>query len=167
MKFLLYSLICILACTALLIVVPLISFGTDYDKVVLDAARAFGIEADEYRIEFKNNIVSAGGETVQGRNIGYEKDGKKTHIIEIKKQSLRVFTVKTIFHEFAHAAQYKYNLDFGNYNREQHAEMLAYKTMQKSGYWWDSLHMVAFHILGASPAEYRVPSELLKITFSA
>jgi len=148
-----------------LITVPFLSFGKSLDYVVADAATAFGITEDEYSVEFTNNLTDAHGNSVYGLYTFERREGKIFHIIQIRNTFSRPIMVATIFHEFAHAAQTKYNLDFGDLTIEQHAEILSFSVMRDAGYVWDSLHLLPVHLF-AKPQEYRAASQIWNISFT-
>ena len=152
----------------MIIFVPLVSFNNkSVEEIGVDAARAYGLSRHEYRIEEKEELLNDKGKNIQGAYAGYEYVGRhRVHIVQVKKQSVRVFMIATIFHELAHAAQDKYNLDFGKYTREQHAEILCFKTMVNNNYWWESIHLLSLHTFFSKPSEYRVPTELWQIAFT-
>jgi hypothetical protein len=136
---------------------PFIGVGKNYDAVIADAARMYGLEAHEYEIVFTDKvIINAAGEEATG--LFHEENG--VYVIKVHKTFSRPYTIATIFHEFAHAAQKKYNLDTGKYNKEQHAELLAFNTMWQSKYWWNAVHMLGMHSFYLKPPEYRVTYEL-------
>ena len=147
---------------------PFIGFGKNLNAVCADAARMFGIDENEYRVEFVKKVVNASGEAVNGTfNISFEDSETGEYIIRIQKSPIsRTFTVGVIFHEFAHAAQHKYKLKLDGYTREQHAEMLAFNMMWRSGYWWNGVHMLMLHTLNAKPVDYRVSKQLWNIAAS-
>ena len=153
LKFLLFLLIAVVVVMGM----PFIGFGKNLDAVCKDAARYFGIDEDEYEVRFVKRVVSATtGENVNGTfNIDFEKG---VYSIRVQKSFSRPFTIGVIFHEFAHAAQHKFNMedrgDFGKYTREQHAELLAFKMLWSTGYWWNGLHMLFMHSFRAKPKEY-------------
>ena len=160
---------CTLIFTLLFAIVPLISLSSkSYELVAADAARAFGIQEHEYVVEFLPRVTNAQGRSVQGLYTAIQNpDGTITHHIQIRVHHLRVMTIGTIFHEFAHAAQVKFNLSSPSFNIEQHAEIMSFSAMRNSGYWWYSLHLLTFHTFFAKPAEYRVPSYLWQIALGA
>ena len=146
---------------------PFLSFGKSLDEVVIDAAHFFGIEEHEYEIEFiSGRVLNAAGEEVSGTINEYEcEEGSIVYKIRIQRSILRPLTIATIFHEFAHAAQLKYELldkydMFGEYNREQHAELYAFNVMWQSGYWWNAVHMLILHTFGGKPSQYRAPATM-------
>ena len=144
----------------LLVFVPLVTFNnTSYEKIAADAANAYGLRSAEYQIEFLSEVKDGQGKSVQGNYFGYD-HASGIHRIQVKKQSMRVFTIATIFHEFAHAAQEKYDLKLGKYNREQHAEILCFSTIMSTPYWWEGIHLLSLHTFFAKPTSYRVPQEL-------
>jgi len=150
----------------LLFTVPLITFRhTPYEKVCAAAAESYGISPAEYQVQFVKDLKDEIGESVQGLYLGCNLiDGVKVFKIQISDQPLRVLMTEAIFHEFAHAAQDKYDLSFGKYTREQHAEILSFSVMQKNGYWWESLYLLTAHTFFEKPASYRAPGELWQIT---
>jgi hypothetical protein len=149
------------------IVAPFISFGKSYEAVILDAASVYGFSPDEYRIEFKDELTDNEGNDVCGLYYGTENvDGTDVHIIEIKNHFLRTVIVETIFHEFAHAAQAKYDLDNQGYSMEQHAEILCFSTMWNNGYGWDALHLLPSHTFFAKTKEYNAADELWQIALT-
>jgi len=148
-------------------IVPLVTLNTQsYHQIAVQAANAFGIQENEFVIEFKDDLRNKNGRQVQGLYIGNRIiNDTRVHHIQVRKQHFRVLTISTIFHEFAHAAQFHHNLCTGDLNKEQHAELLAFTAMQQNGFWWESLHMLTLHTLNAKPVEYRIPSELWAMTF--
>ena len=158
---------CIL--TIVVLVTPFIGFGKCYYAVAADAARMFGIYEHEYRITFyRGRLLNAAGESVSGTFTLTRDGAEDTRIftIRVRRYISRPMTIATIFHEFAHAAQYKFNLICdrgyfnGRYNREQHAEVLAFNKMWQSGFWWNSIHMLTMHTFWGKPSEYRAPRTL-------
>jgi len=147
------------------ITVPFVGFGNSFDPVVVDAANAFGIEDHEYEVEFVDNLKDRHGKKVYGLYTYERRNGELFHIIQIRNTISRPAMVATIFHEFAHAAQIKYGLDFGDLNVEQHAEVLGFSVMRASGYRWDSIHLLPTHMF-AKPTEYRVPDQLWNIALT-
>jgi len=148
-----------------LITVPFIGFGKSLDYVVTDAAAAFGIEETEYSIEFSDNLTDKHGNSVYGLHTFERRDGEIFHIIKIRNTISRPAMVATIFHEFAHAAQIKYRLDFDGLTIEQHAEVLSFSVMRENGYIWDSLHLLPTHMF-AKPTDYRAPGQLWNIALT-
>jgi len=149
------------------IVAPFISFGKSYYDVAADAARMFGIYEHEYRVTFyRGRMVNAAGQEVSGTfNLALDGEANLIFNIRVRRGLSRPMTIATIFHEFAHAAQYKFNLVDENgyqngYNREQHAELMAFNMMWQSGYWWNSIHMLTMHTFWAKPSSYRAPSSM-------
>jgi hypothetical protein len=155
--------LCILGIS--LITVPFIGFGSSLDYVVADAANAFGIEESEYSVEFIDNLTDRHNNKVYGLHTFERRDGEIFHIIKIRNTFSRPAMVATIFHEFAHAAQVKYRLDFGDLTIEQHAEVLSFSVMRDAGYIWDSLHLLPTHMF-AKPTEYRAVNQLWSIAFT-
>ena len=150
----------------LALVVPMISFGKSLDAVAADAARMYGIEA--YTIEFKDKLTNSNGSRVNGLYLGFVMvEGQPVHQIRVQNSIFRPTVVATIFHEFAHAAQTQFNLDLGEYNKEQHAEILSFGVMWANGYWWDALHLLTLHTVGGKPADYRAAGELWNIATTA
>jgi len=147
------------------ITVPFIGFGKSNDLVVVDAAAAYGIEQDEYSIQFVNSLKDKQGNSAYGLYTYERKDGQVFHKIQIRNTISRPMMVATIFHEFAHAAQVKYKLDIGELTVEQHAEVLSFSVMRQSGYTWESIHLLPSHLI-AKPKEYRATSQLWNIAFT-
>jgi len=141
--------------------VPFIGFGKSYEKVSADAAALYGLDINNYQVSFQKTVRNSKGETVQGL-IQYN-DEKP--VIQVQKCWSRPMVIATIFHEFAHAAQYAYSLDTGKLTREQHAEVLSFSVMWSSKYWWNSLHLLPVHMVG-KPAEYRATNVLFNIMFT-
>ena len=152
----------------LFLAVPFISFGKEtYNEICADAAQLFGLNEDEYRVEFLKNVVNASGRPVDSL-FNYDDYNVKTiYTIQVKKTISRALTIGNIFHEFAHAAQHKYNMDFGGYTREQHAEMLAFNTLWKSTYQWNAVHMLTLHSFRAKPSDYLVTKEVWDIALTS
>ena len=150
----------------LFLVVPLISFGgDDYETVASRAAATFGIGEDEFTIEFTNDLRNSQGQSVAGLYLGIEViNDRKVHRIKVQRHFLRVITVGTIFHEMAHAAQFHHGLCPGEFNLEQHAEILAFHAMQQSGFWWYSLHMLSFHTFHLKPTQYIATAQMWSMT---
>ena len=148
--------------------VPFVSFGKNYDAVCADAAAYFGIDADEYEVHLeKGRVLNAAGEEVNGTfNVELDGQANGVYIIRAQKSFSRPWTIATIFHEFAHAAQHKYNLDLGTRTREQHAELLAFNTLWRSGYWWNATHMLFIHTLHLKPSDYLAPAALWTAVFT-
>ena len=150
---------------------PFINFGgahkNNFEQVVRDAAAHFGIEEHEYEIQFlSGRFLSAGTNAVQGNiRMDFSEELTRKYVITIHTSLSRPMVISTIFHEFAHAAQdkFRYSMYFGNYNKEQHAEILAFHAMWNSRYWWDALHMLTMHTFPMKPSEYRIPRTLWKI----
>jgi hypothetical protein len=141
---------------ALLLVVPFVSFGKSYELVVADAAAFFGVSEDEYVVTFSDKVITSRGESVYGLvTMSTLESGDTMHNIQIKKSFSRPIVVASIFHEFAHVAQHKYDMDFGDHSQEQHAEALSFQVMWKNGYWWDALHLLPSHLLHAKSTDYR------------
>jgi len=143
---------------------PFLSFGKSLEAVAADAARYFGIDEDEYEIRFLKKVINAQtGEEVNGtHNIVFDDNTNPVHSIQVQKSFSRPFSIAVIFHEFAHAAQDKYNMkdSFGKFTREQHAELLAFKMLWRTGYWWNATHMLLMHTFHAKPKEYLVAKQL-------
>ena len=162
--------VCIVILAAFL-VAPFFSWGASYDTIVADAALLFGIDEDEYELTFyTGTLLNAADEEVSGTfsTIARNVDGetKTIFIIRVRKYTFRPLTISTIFHEFAHAAQYKYDLlddsdKHGEFSREQHAELLAFDTLWRSDHWWNSVHMLYMHMFWGKPADYRAPGVIL------
>jgi len=151
---------------ACVMTLPFISFGKSLKSVAVDAAQAYGIEDCEYTIEFVKSFEDDDiGENVYGYHYYEEIDGQMHHTIKIRKASSRPIVIGTIFHEFAHVAQVKYDLDFGNLTNEQHAEILSFSVMRANGYKWDSVHLLPIHMF-AKPSEYRVSNQLWHIALT-
>jgi hypothetical protein len=137
---------------------------TPFDVVVADAARLFGLEEDEFEIVFVDDLRTRDGMQVHGMHTSVRVgEDKHIHRIQIRNHPIRVIMTATIFHEFAHAAQIKYDMDFGDYNVEQHAEILSFQTMWNGGYRWDALHLLPLHALGGKNEFYNVRSELFQV----
>lgn len=146
-----------------LFIVPFISFGKDYDAVCADAARMYGIKPEEYEVHFSNGkVLNASGVGVAGTfNVALDDDAHGIYVIQVEKAAMsRPMTIATIFHEFAHAAQHKYNLSYDGITVEQDAELLAFNTMWRSGYWWNAVHMLWMHTFHFKPGNYLVPGKL-------
>ena len=146
-----------------LFIAPFISFGKSLDKVCADAARMYGIGEGEYEVHFSSGrVLNAIGQGVSGTfNVKQSDESLDFYSIQVEKDSLsRSMTVATIFHEFAHAAQRKYKLDLEGNTVEQDAELLAFNTMWRSGYWWEAVHMLWVHTFHFKPSEYLVPGKL-------
>jgi len=163
LKFLLFFMIAVIVFLGM----PFIGFGKSLEAVAADAARYFGIGEDEYEIRFLKKVVNAQtGEEVNGTHkwdfIKTEDGVKPIHSIEVQKSFSRPFSIATIFHEFAHAAQDKYDMrdSYGDFTREQHAELLAFRMLWRSGYWWNGTHMILMHTFRAKPKEYLVAGHL-------
>jgi len=155
-----------MAVAIVIVSVPFISFGKSLEQVCTDAARHFGINEDEYEMHFtRGKVVTAAGEEVNG-NIVFNEEGRAVYTIRVQKSYSRPFTIAVIFHEFAHAAQHKYRLDYQGYNAEQHAELLSFNTMWRSGYWWNAVHLLYMHSWHAKPKDYLVPRELWNIALT-
>ena len=105
------------------LILPLVSFNAlSYDEICAKAASVYGIGSDEYVVEFKNVIETQQGNKYSGLYSGYKTvKGVRVHDIQIKNSFFKSTVIATIFHEFAHAAQTKYDLDFGDHTKEQHA----------------------------------------------
>ena len=142
--------------------VPFFGFGKSYEKVSAEAAALYGLDINDYEVSFQKKVRNSQGESVQGI-IAYS--GEKKPTIKIQKSWSRPMVIATIFHEFAHAAQYAYDLDMGNYTREQHAEVLSFSVMWSSKYWWNCLHLIPVHMVG-KPKEYRATNDLFSIMFT-
>ena len=135
----------------------------DYNAVIRDAARLYGINEDEFNVTFINKPIlnaATGEESVGLWHFDIDNRANGIHNIQIQKSISRPMAIATIFHEFAHAAQYKYKLQHPNYTTEQHAELMAFNTMWNSKYWWNATHMLTMHTIKLKPAEYRVTNEL-------
>jgi len=146
---------------------PFIGFGKSYDKIIADAARAFGINEGEYEVHFTKTVVNAKGEEVSGTfNVVLDGQANGIYTLHIQKSYSRTFTVGVIYHEFAHAAQHKYYLSPGNYSKEQHAELLAFNALWHSKNWWNAVHMISLHTWHAKPKDYLVPREIWKTTLT-
>ena len=144
-------------------IVPFFSFGKSYDQVCLDAARMYGINEGDYEIHFSfGKVLNASGESVNGTfNVSLDGEAHGVYVIQVQKSEFsRSMTVATIFHEFAHAAQHKYNLDLYGNTVEQDAELLAFNTMWRSGYWWDAVHMLWMHSFHFKPSNYLAAKKL-------
>ena len=154
--------------TLAFLTVPLASFSKlSYDEICAQAAGFYGITESEYNVAFTSQITSDAGRDLTGLYKGYNiQSGIKVHNIEIKKSWLRSTVIATIFHEFAHAAQVKYDLDLTDHTREQHAEILSFSIMWENGYRWEALHLLPCHTLRAKPAEYNVSRELWDIALT-
>ena len=141
--------------------VPFIGFGKSYEKVSADAAALYGLDINNYDVSFHKTVRNNKDQEVQGL-ITY---GEKKSVIRIQKSWSRPMVIATIFHEFAHAAQYAYALDTGKFTREQHAEVLSFSVMWSSKYWWNCLHLLPVHMIG-KPAEYRATGTLFSVVFT-
>jgi len=155
------------------VISPFISFGACNYTVASDAARMFGIEEHEFRITFySGTLLNTRGEAVSGT---FQKQSTSTgpmFNIRVRNYLSRPMTIATIFHEFAHAAQYKYNMLCENrlynntYNHEQHAELLAFDKLWRSHYRWNALHMPIMHTFGGKPGFYRAPTSMWRSIFT-
>jgi len=162
MKILLLSILILLGTFSAAVIVPFFSWdNTCYNQVAADAAEMFDLDINEFNIVFSRNVVSASGQPVQGVFRTSKTEEKKT--IEINTSWSRPMVISTIFHEFAHAAQYKHELCGGDLNHEQHAEALAFDAMWNSKYWWNAVHMLTLHMAAGKPADYRTPASLWNI----
>lgn len=149
----------------LFLLVPFVSFGKDLNAVAADAAALYGFDHDQYVITFDNEVKNSKGENISGVYQGYATvESKKVHYIRVQKHLFRPITIATIFHEFAHAAQYQYELDMGTLSREQHAEILSFTTMWQGGYKWNAIHLLNIHLVG-KPKEYRIPELIWNTAF--
>jgi len=166
---------------AILLVSPFMNFGKCLDQAVNDAARMFGIAGHEFNVTFySGRLLNARGQSVSGtitfeREIDTENERINTVFnIRIRRYLSTPMTIATIFHEFAHAAQYRFNLvcrETGycprGYNREQHAELMAFQKMWRSDtYWWNALHMLTMHTFWGKPTEYRAPGSMWRAFFT-
>jgi len=152
-------------CALVFITVPFISFGKPLSIVVADAAHANGIDEHEYSIEFSSKLKDKHGSTAYGTYTYVLRDGQIHHIISVRKTFSRPIMIGTIFHEFAHAAQTKYELALDGLTVEQHAEVLSFSVMRASGYKWDSVHLLPTHMFAKSK-EYNVSSQLWSIALT-
>ena len=157
-----WSIFAIISVTLIVLFIPFIGFGgKSYTAVCADAARMYGLDISDYKITFQSTVKDVHGESVEGL---FQIQNTKQSII-IDENWSRPMVIATIFHEFAHAAQYRYKLDMGKYTIEQHAEILSFYMMWNSSYHWDAVHMITEHLLG-KPPEYRATGDLLKIFFT-
>ena len=143
--------------TTLALIIPFIGFGGSYETVIADAASAYNLDINDYEVVFKDSEVNAYGESVQGL---YRVKGAKETITIVTSWS-RPMVVATIFHEFAHAAQRKYNIDREGLNIEQHAEYLSFTTMWNSAYRYDAIHLLYLHAFGGKSDYYNALPQLL------
>jgi len=161
-NFLSWGIIAILLCALAAFVVPFMGVGGGYHKVCADAAAMYGLDVNDYEIKFQKTVTTSTGEKVQG--IYKIEDNKQTIIVQ--KSWSRPMMVATIFHEFAHAAQYAHELDMGDLSREQHAEVLSFYQMWSSKkYKWDSFHLLPVHLIAKSE-NYRATGQIWHIMTS-
>jgi hypothetical protein len=158
---------CILIISTIIVIIvgaPFFSFGKkSYESICADAAKYYGIDEGEYIIHITKGKISFAAELISGTyNLEYDENDRRVYVINIEKSVSRPMTIETIFHEFAHAAQNKYNMDYGNYNREQHAELMAFNAMWRSNYWYNALHMLEMHSFHLKPKEYLCAAPLWK-----
>lgn len=161
-----YVLSVALILTVAFLIVPFIDFDkTPYSNVIADAARVYGLNETDYIVEFKDDLRDRNGNQVYGLYLGYGYNGSnRVHKIQIRNVKVRPMMVATIFHEFAHAAQFHYSLDREGYTIEQHAEILSFTMMWENDYRWDALHLMPTHLLGKSQ-EYRAIPEIFSVAF--
>jgi len=152
----------------LVMLIPFFGFGKSLEAVAADAARLFGISPDEYTLTIeRGRVVTAAGESVNGMIWSTMDARGNFHFdITIRRSISRPFTIATIFHEFAHAAQSKFNLCYGEFTSEQHAELLAFHMMMRSNYWWNGLHMLMTHSFRTKPSDYLVAGTLWNMAFT-
>ena len=155
-----WSICGILAIGLVAFIVPFIGFGGGYAKVCSDAAFLYDLDINDYKVKYQKTVRNRDGEKVQGL-FRVEKDEAT---IFIQTGWSRPMVIATIFHEFAHAAQYKHQLDTGKFNIEQHAEILSFYKMWHSGYRWNAIHLLPMHMIGKS-AEYRATGEIARMMF--
>jgi len=146
---------------------PFISWGKCDHDVIADVARMYGFEPHEYEVVMvSGKVLNASGDEVTGK---WEHEDDGVHIITIQKSIFRPITVQTIFHEFAHAAQLKYNLYEpvkDKYQYEQHAELIAFNVMWQTGYWWNAVHSLFMHAFSLKPKEYLATREIWTTAFT-
>jgi hypothetical protein len=149
---------------AFVCITPFINLkAVNYESICKDAAKIYSIEEDEYVLTFKKGKISFAKELVSGT---LDIDEEEMYEIVIETNYSRPMTIATIFHEFAHAAQDKYNLDLRGYNIEQHAEILAFQTMWRSKYWYNALHVLEMHSFKLMPRDYLCPTPIWKAAIS-
>jgi len=139
---------------------PFVSWGwgKEYDTVISDAANYFGIDLIEDNIQVifvDKPILSAAGEA-NGLMVPLRDDRAALtgYKISVQKSLSRPWVIATIYHEFAHIAQHKYDIRDERYGTEQHAEVLAFDALWHSKYWWNGVHMLAMHSFHFKPKEY-------------
>ena len=135
-----------------------------YHDVAARAAEYFGIEKYEYEISFvSGTLVNASGEEIEGNfNIRTADSNtfREIFVIRVKTSLSRPATIATIFHEMAHAAAYKYEVENDGYTDEQQAELLAFDAMWQTRYWWNAVHMLYLHSFFMKPSDYLTPKKL-------
>ena len=169
------SIICFVVFATCLIA-PFVSWGKTSAEIYLEVAAKFAIDPDMVDISFNNGRVlnASTGEMVGGTSQTVwvmNEHGEfviDSFIIQVQESIIRPMTVSTIFHEVAHAAQDKHGLwdSSSQYSREQHAELLAFNLMWRSGYWWNAIHMLFMHSFKAKPSEYIVTDQLWSTAFT-
>ena len=143
-------------------IIPFIGFGgPSFKAVAADAAAAYNLDINDYEINFQRQVTNSQGQHVQG--LYRVADGKE--IIFIQTSWSRPMVIATIFHEFAHAAQKKYNPDTAGLTIEQHAEVWSFSKLWHSAYRYDAIHLLSMHIMGKG-AEYRAAGAIWGIAFS-
>jgi len=145
--------------------VPFVYFGKiDYYAVFADACAMYDLDPNDYELELEADVVNAEGQDVQGYyRTNYSRE---TESIVIKTSWSKPMVVATIFHELAHAKQRRYHLDLGDMSLEQHAEMLAFKTMWHTKYKYHALHMLTLHTLHLKNADYLAGGTLWNIALT-
>jgi len=145
----------VLIVSSVVIIAPFFTYSKkSYESICKDAAAYYGIEEGEYILHISKGKIAFAAEMVQGTMTTEEEEERKVYVINIETTPSRPMTIETIFHEFAHAAQTKYALDLKGYNREQHAELLAFSAMWRTKYWYNAVHMFTMHTAKLKPAEY-------------